>query len=86
MSHSKKLKVLVHSNHSRLVTGFGKNTKNIMMGLHNDPDIELIEVANGSKYGADALTPWESCGSYPTNPSVLQQIQGDGAKERMAQY
>ena len=86
MSRSKKLKVLFHSNHSRLVTGFGKNAKNILLALHKDPDIEVIEAANGVKYGADLLTPWESYGTHPSNPSVLQAIQGDGPKERMAQY
>ena len=86
MSHSKKLKVLVHSNHSRLVTGFGKNAKNILLALHKDPDIEVVEAANGVKFGADLMTPWESHGTHPSDPNILQQIQGDQAKERMAQY
>jgi len=86
MSHSKKLKILVHSNHSRLVTGFGKNARNILLELHKDQDIEVIEAANGVKYGADLMTPWESYGTHPTNPSILQAIKGDGPKERMAQY
>jgi len=86
MSPSKKLKVLVHSNHSRLVTGFGKNAKNILLALYNDPDIEVIEAANGSRAGVDLLTPWESYGTHPTNPDLLQAIQGDGPKERMASY
>ncbi len=86
MSPSKKLRVLVHSNHSRLVTGFGKNAKNILLALHEDPDIEVIEAGNGAKAGADLLTPWESYGTHPSNPNILQQIQGDGPKERMAQY
>ena len=86
MSRSKKLKVLVHSNHSRLVTGFGKNTKNIMLALYNDPDIEVIEAGNGAKYGSDLVTPWESYGTHPSDPSVLQAIQGDHLKERAAQY
>tara|TARA_R110002153_G_scaffold43986_4_gene124164 strand:- start:29228 stop:30940 length:1713 start_codon:yes stop_codon:yes gene_type:complete len=86
MSHSKKLKVLVHSNHSRLVTGFGKNARNILMHLHEDPEIEVIEAGNGSKYGADLLTPWQSYGTYPTDPNLVNSIKGDGPKERMAQY
>jgi len=85
-SHSKKLRVLIHSNHSRLVTGFGKNAKNILMHLHEDPNIEVIEAGNGSKYGADLLTPWESYGTHPTDPNILNAIKGDGPKERMAQY
>ena len=86
MSHSKKLKVLVHSNHIRLVTGFGKNARNILLALHNDPDIEVIEAGNGVKYGSDLLTPWESYGTHPTDPAVLNFIQGDPSKERMASY
>lgn len=85
-SHSKKLRVLIHSNHSRLVTGFGKNAKNILMHLHEDPDIEVIEAGNGSKYGADLLTPWKSYGTHPTDINILNAIKGDGPKERMAQY
>ena len=69
-----------------MVTGFGKNTRNIMMGLHNDPDIEVIEAANGAKFGADLLTPWKSYGTHPSDAATLQAIQGDGPKERMAQY
>ena len=86
MSHSKKLKVLVHSNQSRLVTGFGKNARNILLALHKDPDIEVVEAGNGAKFGADLLTPWESYGTHPTDPNVLQFIHGDGGKERMASY
>jgi len=86
MSHSKKLKVLVHSNHSRLVTGFGKNARNILLALHNDPDIEVVEAGNGVRYGSDLLTPWESYGTHPTDPAVLNFIQGDPSKERMASY
>lgn len=85
-SHSKKLRVLIHSNHSRLVTGFGKNAKNILLALHNDPHIEVIEAGNGAKFGADLLTPWESYGTHPSDPSILRSIQGNGQKERMAQY
>ena len=86
MSHSKKLKVLVHSNHSRLVTGFGKNARNILLALHKDPDIEVIEAGNGAKFGSDLLTPWESFGTHPVDPRILQAIQGDQGKERMSQY
>tara|TARA_R110000765_G_scaffold6679_1_gene20483 strand:- start:1239 stop:2945 length:1707 start_codon:yes stop_codon:yes gene_type:complete len=85
-SHSKKLKVLVHSNQSRLITGFGKNAKNILLALYKDPDIEVIEAGNGGRFGVDMLTPWESYGTHPTNPNILNFIQGDSSKERMASY
>ena len=85
-SHSKKLKVLVHSNQSRLITGFGKNAKNILLALYKDPDIEVVEAGNGGRFGADMLTPWKSYGTHPTDPNILNFIQGDQQKERMASY
>ena len=47
-SPSKKLKVLFHSNHSRMVTGFGKNARNVLLALHQDPNIEVFEEVTGS--------------------------------------
>ena len=84
--HSKKLRVLIHSNHSRMVTGFGKNAKNILLELHKDPNIEVFEAANGVAYGTDLLTPWKSYGTLNQNPNLLQQIQGDHIKERYNAY
>ena len=83
---SKKLRVLFHSNHSRMVTGFGKNARNILLALHQDPNIEVFEAANGIRYGTDLLTPWKYYGTLNQDPNVLQQIQGDGLKERYNAY
>jgi len=85
MSHS-KIKVLVQSNYSRMVTGFGKNMKNILLSLYRDPDIEVIEAANGVPYGRDINTPWESYGTYPSDPKTLKVIEKEPAKKRAAQY
>jgi len=85
MSHS-KIKVLVQSNYSRMVTGFGKNMKNILLALYRDPDIEVIEAANGVPYGRDINTPWESYGTYPSDPKTLKVIEKEPAKKRAAQY
>ena len=85
MSHS-KIKVLVQSNYSRMVTGFGKNMKNILLALYRDPDIEVIEAANGVPYGRDINTPWESYGTYPSDPKILKAIEEEPVKKRAAQY
>jgi glycosyltransferase involved in cell wall biosynthesis len=69
-----------------MVTGFGKNMKNILLALYNDPDIEVIEAANGVPYGRSINTPWESYGTYPSNPKILSAIEKDPAKKRAAQY
>jgi glycosyltransferase involved in cell wall biosynthesis len=85
MSHS-KIKVLVQSNYCRMVTGFGKNMKNILLALHKDPDIEVFEASNGVPYGRDTGTPWESYGTYPSNPQILKLIEKEPVKKRAAQY
>ena len=85
MSHS-KIKVLIQSNYSRMVTGFGKNMRNILLALHEDPDIEVFEAANGVPYGRDVMTPWESYGTYPTSPAILKLIEKEPQKKRAAQY
>jgi glycosyltransferase involved in cell wall biosynthesis len=85
MSRS-KIKVLIHSNYSRLVTGFGKNMRNILMALHEDPEMEVVEAANGVSFGLDLQTPWESYGTYPSDSVILNKIHNDPAKKRVAQY
>ncbi len=82
---NKKIKVLVHSNYSRLVTGFGKNMKNILLALHDSEDFEVVEAANGVQFGGDLMTPWKSYGTYPTQ-DILQKIQNDPMKQRAASY
>ena len=69
-----------------MVTGFGKNMRNILLALHEDPDIEVFEAANGVPYGRDVKTPWDSYGTYPSNPTVLKITEKDPQKKRAAQY
>ena len=85
MPHS-KIKVLFHSNYSRMITGFGKNAKNLLLAFHNDPDIEVIEAANGVPYGVDVKTPWKCYGTVPSDQNTINEIGGDGYKQRMASY
>lgn len=81
-----KIKVLFHSNHSRLFTGFGKNIKNVLLALHDDPEIEVIEAANGVAFGSDAKTPWKTYGTTPTDQNVIREISSDAHKQRLASY
>ena len=69
-----------------MVTGFGKNMKNILLSLHKDPDIEVIEAANGVPFGRDMGTPWRSYGTYPSDPNTLNALEKDPTKKRAAQY
>ena len=83
----RKKKILIHSNFSRLFTGFGKNNKNILKYLSNTGKYELIEFANGIPWDAPDCKkqPWECYGSMPT-VMQMSQIKGDGNKERAASY
>jgi len=86
MSRS-KIKVLFHSNHSKILTGFGKNMKNILLELYkNNDDIEVFEAANGAKMGVDLMTPWKSYGTFPSDKNLLQEIENNGAKKQAASY
>ena len=60
-----------------MVTGFGKNTKNVLLALHEDPDIEVIEAANGVNLGANLMTPGsptELVSQIKTNWKQLKMI------------
>lgn len=82
----KKIKVAIISNFSKALTGFGKNMKNVIREIHKDPNIEVVELANGAAFGQDLRTPWKSYGTYPNDPRILQEIRSDGHKNRLAQY
>jgi glycosyltransferase involved in cell wall biosynthesis len=81
-----KIKILANSNYSRMITGFGKNMKNILLALHDDPEFEVIEAANGVQFGKDAKTPWKCYGTAPSSPEVIKAIQGNEPQQRAAAY
>lgn len=83
---SDKIKVLQISNFSKAKTGFGNAARNILKYFHKDPDIEIIEAANGASFNAELNTPWKSYGTYPSDLSVLQEVKSDPRKDRLAQY
>jgi len=84
MSRS-KIRVLFHSNHSRIFTGFGKNLKNILIELSKDDRFEVFEAANGLKYSEEAYTPWKTYGTFPKQEFILSQIN-NSSKQRAASY
>jgi glycosyltransferase involved in cell wall biosynthesis len=83
----RKKRILIHTNFSRLFTGFGKNAKNILRHLHKTGKYEVIELANGLPWDAPDCKrqPWQCHGSMPL-PHVAASIKGDGNKERAASY
>ena len=86
MSKEDKIKICWVSNYSRAVTGFGKNSKNVLRALHEDPRFEVFEIANGCIHGSDLRLPWRGTGSYPSDPTVRKKIEADPYKKRLAEY
>ena len=86
MSDRKKIKVLFHSNYSRMITGFGKNMRNILLALFNDPDIEIIEAANGLYFGSNVNTPWKAYGTAPSDPHINELISKNQLNAQVASY
>jgi hypothetical protein len=83
---NKKRKILFWSNGSSLKTGFGANVRNILKTLHKDPDLEVYEASNGFPLNKEIKTPWKSFGTYPVDQGVLNEINGDEGKKRLAYY
>lgn len=84
----KKKKVLIHSNHCKAFTGFGKHTKNILIHLYKTGKYDLVELSNSIKSGDASLKnlPWKCEGSLPDNPALLQQLNKDPNLARSAAY
>tara|TARA_X000001036_G_scaffold440137_1_gene494856 strand:+ start:11041 stop:12924 length:1884 start_codon:yes stop_codon:yes gene_type:complete len=84
----RKKKIVFHSNHSKAFTGFGKNTKNILIHLHKTGKYDIVEFANGLKWGEEKTKklPWKVFGSLPEDPLLLQQLNNDPQLGRAAGY
>jgi glycosyltransferase involved in cell wall biosynthesis len=82
-----KKTVVLHSNHSRIFTGFGKNMKNVLLYLHKTGKYNLIEFANTKHKNAPELKtlPWKAVGTLP-DQGQLSLIQSDQNKLRTATY
>lgn len=84
----KKKKILIHSNHCRAKTGFGKHVKNLLTYLYETKKYEIVEFANGKQWNDPSLSslPWKCIGSLPFEPELIQQCKVDQQKGRMAGY
>jgi len=84
----KKKKVVIHSNHCKAFTGFGKHTKNILIHLQKTGKYDLVEFANGIRWGDPSLKnlPWSAEGSLPADATTLKKLQQDPQLARNAGY
>jgi len=84
----KKKKIVLHSNHCRMKTGFGKHMKHLLTYLHQFNNYELIEFANGKQWKDPDLQnmPWKAYGSLPFEPNLIHEIKASKEKQRSASY
>lgn len=85
---TKKKKILYHSNFSSILTGFGKNAKNILRYLALTGKYEIVEFANGISKSHPELEqrPWKTLGGIPSDEKSLKEIQSNSDLNRSAQY
>ena len=81
-------KVLIHSNHSKAFTGFGKHTKNLLIYLQKTGKYELVEFAKGRKWSDPSLSkmPWKTYGSAPDSDIATQKAARDPKLKRQLGY
>ena len=84
----KKKKIVIHSNHCKAFTGFGKNAKNILIYLEKTGKYDIVEFCNGIRWGDASLKkmPWKAQGSLPSSISKLKKLQKDPALAKAAAY
>ena len=84
----KKKKILFHSNHSRILSGFGKNARNILRHLAKTGKYDIVEFANGVSWDHDRLEtlPWKAIGSLPNDKASIDRINKDPNAARSASY
>ena len=85
----RKKKIVVHSNQTRALTGFGKHTKNLLKYLFETGKYEIVEFCNGAQWSHpnnDTL-PWKCRGSLPDDQKIIEKINKKGGdKARNAGY
>ena len=83
-----KLKIVLHSNHSRAKTGFGKHMRHLLMYLHKTGKYEVVEFCNGLRWDEPKLKnmPWKCIGSLPFENNLIQEINNNPSKHRGAGY
>lgn len=83
---NRKKRILYNSNYSRLFTGFGKNTKNVLSYLQKTGKYELLEYSAQTQVNDPNLQtlPWRSHGTLPVSPQEVQMLNSDPARAQRA--
>lgn len=84
----RKKKILVNTNHTKWLTGFGKNAKNLLKYLYADGRFEIIEYCAAMQWSASELSlqPWIARGTLPDSQQEIQELNRDPGRARNASY
>jgi glycosyltransferase involved in cell wall biosynthesis len=82
----RKKKILIHSNHCKAFTGFGKHKKNLLKYLYKTGKYEIVELSNAKHKDQVPNTPWKALGTLPSNKKALMELSKDPTKQRNAGY
>jgi len=82
----RKKKILIHSNHCKAFTGFGKHKKNLLKYLYKTNKYEIVELSNAKAHNEALNTPWKAIGTLPSSKKLLLEISRDPNKQRNAGY
>lgn len=75
----RKKKVVIHSNHSKSKSGFGRHTKALLTYLHQTGKYDLVEYCTGLNWSNPSLSkmPWLAFGTNPdSQPEWQRLLQG----------
>ena len=81
----RKKTVLIHSNHSKSKSGFGRHTKELLTYLHKTGKYNLVEYCTGLTLGDESLSkmPWKAHGVLPdSNEEWTKALQGLNPQEQ----
>ena len=83
-----KKKILYHSNCSKVLSGFGKNARNVLTYLYKTGKYDIVELANGVKENSPALEtfPWKAVGGFPDDQAVEKRIKSDNNLKNKVGY
>lgn len=83
-----KKKILYHSNCSKVLSGFGKNARNVLTYLYKTGKYDIVELANGVKENSPALEtfPWKAVGGFPDDQAVEERIKSDNNLKNKVGY
>lgn len=71
----RKKRILIHSNHHKAFTGFGKTSKNILKYLSSIEEYDVFEAANGLPYSEEPVHSYNSWNTFGTIPSDYSSSQ-----------